>query len=519
MSKEMTLEEKLKQRLIKNAKTVAIVCDQFGDTGKGKFVDLLSGWADIIARGTGGANAGHTIEINGKQYITHILPAGILHDKEGKYTIIGKGVAFDPRVVIAELDLLDREGMPYNNLRLSLQARLMLPQHLVMDRIKEAMSAKEIGTTGRGIGPCYEDHVGRRGLVLNDVLNKDIFARKLQRNLSHHLKMLQTIDPDGTHTEKILQHAHLESGKFFSPTGRFDIDAIIEMYTHIYADRLKHMIMDTEAEVRAKLGRKNILLEGAQGHLLSVEYGFHPGVTSSDASLEGLTQGVGLRPHDVDIALGIVKAPYMTRVGAGPFPTEFGGSASERHCQSDGMTMEKEQAMYPDADINHPDGFLRGIAIRAAGGEKGATTGRPRRVGRLDLPLLRYAAQTNGNHVILTKMDVMDDADSIEICESYKYKGPEHRVGQRTLCPGDDIYRAIPDTDVIKNCTPVYKTFPGWKTKTSDIREYDALPSQMRDVVDYIETSAGVKVMIVSVGPDREQTIVREEKQDEEFVL
>ncbi|MBI5398195.1 adenylosuccinate synthetase [Candidatus Woesearchaeota archaeon] len=499
----------VQNKVLKDAMTVAIVCNQFGDTGKGKFVDLLSTWADVIARGTGGANAGHTIKIGSVEHVFHLIPSGILHDRAGKYNIIGRGVVLDPRVVVKELDLLDKASLPYERLRLSMNAKLVLPQHLVMDRIKEAKSGKEIGTTGRGIGPCYEDHTGRRGLVLNDILNRDVFVRKLKRNLAHHNTVLSTLDPDMQFTKKIMEHEHLANGAYFSQTQRFDLDVIVEMYATTYAGRIGAMITDTEARLRDYVGRKKILLEGAQGYLLSVDYGSHPYVTSSDASIEGLAKGVGIRVRDVDLVLGIVKAPYMTRVGVGPFPTEYGGERSEKHCQAEGMTIDLEQELYFDNALHHDNEFLRGIAIRKIGGEKGATTGRPRRVGRLDLPLLRYSTQTNGNKVILTKLDVFDDADKIEICKAYVYKGPAYRMGKYTLKQGHILFCAPQDPEILKHCEPIYGKLPGWNQKTPGIRTYEELPQKMRDLVEYIERKAKVEVVMISLGPEREQTIVR----------
>ncbi|MBI4738978.1 adenylosuccinate synthetase [Candidatus Woesearchaeota archaeon] len=505
----MSLDSLIRSKVLNGKRTVAIVCNQFGDTGKGKFIDLLSTWADVIARGTGGANAGHTIKIGGVEHIFHLIPSGILHDKDGKYNIIGRGVVLDPRVVVEELDLLDKAGLSYDLLRLSMNAKLVLPQHIVIDRVREAKTGKEIGTTGRGIGPCYEDQTGRRGLTLNDILNRDIFVRKLKRNLAHYNTVLSALDPDMQNTKKIMEHEHLANGAYFSQTRRFDLDAIVEMYTAVYAGRIGSMITDVEARLRDFAGKKKILLEGAQGYLLSVDYGFHPYVTSSDASIEGLAKGVGLRVQDADLVLGIVKAPYMTRVGAGPFPTEYGGERSEKHCQGEGMTLDREQALYPDNALNHDDEFLRGIAIRKAGSEKGATTGRPRRVGRLDLPLLRYAAQTNGNKVILTKLDVFDESDAIEICKAYVYKGPAYRMGKYTLKQGHILFCAPQDPEILKHSIPIYGKLPGWKQKTSDIKTYAALPQKMRDLVEYIERKAKVEVVMISLGPEREQTIVR----------
>ena len=492
------------ENLLNNVDTLAIVCNQWGDTGKGKFVDYFSDWADIIARGTGGANAGHTIFIDGKKYVFHIIPSGITHDRDGKINIIGSGVAFDPRVVIEELNTLDREGLSYNNLKIAFNSKLVLPQHIVMDRLKEDLSKEvKIGTTGRGIGPLYTDHVARIGLILNDILNKDIFVKKLKRNLRDKIKLLRYVDKEKI--KEVMSHEHLNKGLFYSEKDIFDVDAIVEKYVG-YGKTLKDMITDTDAFIRDNIHSKRILLEGAQGLLLSIDYGTYPYVTSSDSSIRGLSKGVGISEKDVDLVLGIIKF-YITRVGKGPFPTELGGKKSEDWCNS--HTKKDEEKLYSNANVNSNDDFIKGIGIRLSGDEYGATTGRPRRTGLLDLPLIRYAKNINGNNIILTKVDVLDKCDKIKICNAYEYVGDRYNLGNKILKKGDILDVSIPDVNIMKNFRPIYKEFPGWKSEINDIKNYNDLPSNLKNIIDYIERQTGVNNRIISVGKDREQIIIR----------
>ena len=486
--------------------TLAIVCTQWGDTGKGKFVDFFAQWADIIARGTGGANAGHTIRIGSKTYTFHLIPSGILHDDGGKKNIVGSGVAFDPRIFCEELTILRNEGMSYEHLLVALNARLVLPQHLLIDRLNESSSSGKIGTTGRGIGPTYVDHVDRIGLVVNDLLNPDCFARKLERNLSKKRGLLAQQDPE--RVREILHHEHLGGGAFYHPTKFLDKDAIVERYCH-YGRGIKEMIADTDTYLTNSVGKRKILLEGAQGNLLSIDYGTYPYVTSSDCSMQGLARGVGLRDRQIDRTLGIVKAFYMTRVGEGPFPTELGGEQSAKWCNATGTSENIEREKYPYASVNSVDQFQQGIGIRWAGNEYGATTKRPRRVGWLDLPLLRYSKRHTGPDTILTKLDVLDECETIMICTSYRYMGPTHHIGGRkTLQRGKRLFDAVPDYDVIQHCIPLYRSFEGWLTPTSGCRHASEIPLQLQKLVCFIAKEAGLNIVMLSVGPDREQTVV-----------
>ncbi len=483
--------------------TIAVVCNQWGDTGKGKFVDLFASvWADIIARGTGGANAGHTMKVLEESLIMHLIPSGILHDRDGKVNVLGNGMALDPRIILEELAELDKRGVSYDNLMIARNGKLVLPQHLVMDRCKESeLGETKIGTTGRGIGPVYTDHAQRIGLEFNDMLNKDVFSRNLKKNLADKVKLLRFMDPDKV--KEVMHHEHLLNGRFYDPKNFFDVDAIVETYTG-YGKELRHMITDTDKFIQQSLGKKRILFEGAQGLLLGNDYGSVPFVTSSDPTIRGLAKGVGLNDDDVDLVLGIVKA-YMTRVGEGPFPTEYGGAESARWCDKHNRFNERDE--YNNPSINSGDEFERGVAIRYKGDEFGATTNRSRRTGRLDLPLLRHAMTINRENIIISKFDVLDECENIEICDHYVYTGPEYNLGNKVLKDGERIDVANMKTEILSSCRPVYEVLEGWMTDTTCIRDRADLPLNARKTLDYIVKRTGAEIRIVGVGPERSQNI------------
>ncbi len=493
-------------RLLNNVDVLAVVCNQFGDTGKGKLSDYFAPWAHIIARGTGGANAGHTIRIKDKEYVFHLLPCGILHDCSGKVNMIGRGVAFDPRIACSELAILDREGLSFENLRISCNAKLVLPQHLVMDRLRESALEERIGSTRKGIGPCYVDHYGRAGLVVSDLLDPDTFKDKLEKNVRDKRKLLSLADPE--RVKEILHQEDLENGRFYRADGFFNQDAIIARYCE-YGNVLKDHITDTDQLVREALAAsKRILLEGAQGNLLSIDHGTYPHVTACDTTVAGLARGAGLRERDIDLTLGILKGFYMTRVGDGAFPTELGGKTSEHHCNMKGVSRDTEQKYFTAATVNDPDEFRQGVAIRITGNEYGATTGRPRRIGWLDLPLTRYSMQFSGPNVVLTKLDVLDEVDTIKVAGSYTYQGPDYCLGDRTLRKGSVLTTAIADSRILRSCVPMYDEFPGWKRTISGMRSIQELPKELRAIMNYLERAAKLNIVMVSVGPERDQTIL-----------
>jgi len=473
----MTLEQ-----LTKDVQTIAIICNQWGDSGKGKFVDYFAEWADVIVRGTGGNNAGHTIVTNCKKRIFHLVPSGILH--KDKINILGNGTVIDLEVLVGELDELTRGGITYNNLMISEDAHVILPYHVKRD-IKRNASQKKgaIGSTGRGIGPCYADKIARRGIMIRDLFNKDILAKKIGKAKEYYQEQ------------------------------DIDIEYIVEELG-LYAERIKPFVRDTISEMHEFIRHgKKILLEGAQGLLLSIEFGTYPYVTSSDSSVNGVAAGVGLSAKVVDLPLGIVKFPYMTRVGAGPFPTEFGGAKSEGYCASGlehdikyelknyRISFEEKNGSieynYHDPKIielmNSNKPFLQGIGIRLAGEEYGATTGRPRRTGWTDLAALKYAIGINGPNIILTKADVVQGANEIKLGTGYNNS--------------ENFTR---DSERLRSYKPEYQQFPGFKEDISQIKDYKDLPDNLRDSINFLERYTGAGVRIISTGPDRNQTIIKD---------
>ncbi|MDZ4256217.1 MAG: adenylosuccinate synthase [archaeon] len=496
-----------------NARTVAVVCNQWGDTGKGKLIDFLaSDWADIIARGTGGANAGHTIVKGDDEYVFHLIPSGILHDANGKINIIGNGVVLDPRALLEEMDQLNRAGYSYSHLRISLNAKLILPHHIVLDQARESISSGKIGTTGRGIGPAYEDHVARRGLVMNDLANRDVFVEKLGKNIACATRELRGMGLDSQIVKSIFNIPRLHGGRFYNETTIFNTPEIIAAYLDEMGPRLHPHIADTESFLRGQVGRQNILLEGAQGLLLSVDHGTRPFVTSSDPSVGGLAKGVGLREKDVDYCFGIAKA-YMTRVGNGPFPTEMGGKDSENHCDNHLNTREAEHEKFGEAHVNHTNELLQGIGFRITGKEYGATTKRPRRTGWLDLVALKYALDVNGKDIFLTKVDVLDTCSIIKLATAYQYHGPPYQLGDKPLRKGDVLETFPTDFHVLYHVTPRYIELPGWETPTHAAQTHAELPQNLIEMIRLIEDTTGGNIVGISNGPRREQIIFFDQKE------
>jgi adenylosuccinate synthase len=502
------MRQDLLNKFLSDKQCVAVVCNQWGDTGKGKLVDLLSTWADIIIRGTGGANAGHTIVVKDQKHIFHLLPSGILHDVDAKVNVIGRGVAFDPQAVIDELDVLQTAGIAVKNLKISHQAPLMLPFHILIDRMGDKV--QKIGTTGRGIGPLYTDYTARHSLFLNDIFNPAIFREKLTKYLEGKKNILATLDKEMA--KEVLAHPHLGGGIYFHPENILDIEAIVTKYTGDFASRLKPYIIDLENFVQeARQLKKNILLEGAQGTLLSIDFGTTKFQTSSDCTIDGLARGAGLRELDVDHVFGIAKAFYMTRVGNGPFPTEFGGKESEEYC-SRGITKDQEKAEHAsrvEEYLSGDDQLKLGIAVRLLGDEYGATTGRTRRNGWLDLVALKYAMQYNGHGLTLTKVDVLDKFAKIKLAVAYKYNGPDIFYAGHELKTGQQIDFFPRFSEILYHCEPVYQEFTAWQTAISDVKDYESLPQAIKTIVEFIEQYTGGKIEVISVGPDREQTIFK----------
>ena len=418
--------------------TVVIVGAQWGDEGKGKIVDVLTLKADLVARYQGGNNAGHTVVIDNEKYVLHLIPSGILH--KGTKCAIGNGVVIDPLALLGEIDELRSRNIDIdNNLCISQNAHIIMPYHGAIEREQE--KSKKIGTTGRGIGPSYTDKIARNGIRVIDLLRPDLFREKLRVNLSvfnYLLVNLYKADP-------------------------LSEDKIFDEYMG-YAKQLGKFVTDVSLLINREIeAGKNILLEGAQGTLLDIDHGTYPYVTSSNTIAGGACTGAGIGPTKIDRILGIVKA-YTTRVGEGPFPTELNDELGE--------------------------------SIRQRGGEFGATTGRPRRCGWLDILGLRYSVSINGlTGIGLTKMDILDSLEKIKLCVGYKYDGKVY-----------DTFTT--DLDVLKRCEPVYEEMPGWKESTVGIKEFDRLPSNAKSYIKKIEYLLKTPIQIISTGPKRDEIIV-----------
>ncbi len=412
-----------------------VVGAQWGDEGKGKIVDLLSEKADAVARYQGGANAGHTVVIEGKKYVLHLIPSGILHPDV--LCVIGNGVVFDPEAFEKELAILEESHISYENrILVSGQAHVIMPYHKWMDAAREKMVGFHIGTTGRGIGPAYVDKYDRVGIRILDLLSPEALERKLQLNAQLKRPLLDGRD--------------------------LNIPELVEKYSKV-GERLRPFVADTSHVLNELLAQgKALLLEGAQGALLDVDFGTYPFVTSSNPTSGGACTGLGIGPTQIDSVLGVTKA-YSTRVGDGPFPTEFGEELGER--------------------------------IRRLGGEFGATTGRPRRCGWLDLVALRYAVRVNGmNRLAITKLDVLDSLESIKVAVAYD-------------CGGKRTENFPLSLEEITDCKPIYTELPGWREKTTACRKFEDLPAKAQAYLDFIAQNTGVKIEIVSVGPGRTETI------------
>lgn len=419
---------------------VIIVGVQWGDEGKGKIVDYLSEKADVIARYQGGNNAGHTVVINNEKFIFHLIPSGILH--EGKICLIGNGVVVDPSVLLEEINRLKKKGIKVDEkLYLSKNAHLIMPYHRAIDNESErSKGAKKIGTTGRGIGPAYADKMARIGIRVVDLLQPSVFKEKLKTNL--------------TNINFLLENLYKVPG--------LGEEVIFSEYMG-YAEKLSEYIADTDIIINRMISdNRNILFEGAQGTLLDVDHGTYPYVTSSNATAGGACTGLGVGPTKISKVLGVSKA-YTTRVGSGPFPTEIKDSL--------------------------------GDMLREKGGEYGATTGRPRRCGWLDMVVLKHSARINGlTGIVITKLDVLDDLKTIKICTSYKYKGKTY----------EDLPKEI---NIIEECEPLYKEVEGWNTSTVGTRYFDKLPEAAQTYIKEIETMLGLEVQLISTGQKRDETI------------
>ena len=424
------------------AKNIVVLGTQWGDEGKGKVVDLLTDRAKYVVRYQGGHNAGHTLVIDGEKTVLHLIPSGIL--RENVTCIIGNGVVLSPEALMTEVTMLEERGVPVRErLKISEACPLILPYHVALDVAREkARGAKAIGTTGRGIGPAYEDKVSRRGLRVGDLFNAEDFAAKLKEVLDiHNFTLTQYYGEEPVDFDKTLADAMA------------------------VADILRAMVVDVTDELdKAQKAGLPIMFEGAQGTLLDIDHGTYPYVTSSNTTVGGVATGAGFGPLNLDYVLGIVKA-YTTRVGSGPFPTEL------------------------EDDV--------GQHLGVKGHEFGATTGRKRRTGWFDAVAMKRAVQINSiTGFCLTKLDVLDGLETLQICVGYKDKDGNVKDVPPMAADGYDLV------------TPVYEEMPGWSDNTFGVTDYDSLPQAAKDYIARLEVITGVPVDIISTGPDRNETIV-----------
>jgi adenylosuccinate synthase len=421
---------------------VIILGSQWGDEGKGKIVDLFAERFDIVARYQGGHNAGHTVFIGEKKFVLKLIPSGIL--RPGKKAVIGNGLVIDPAALLSEIDTLQAAGVEVTgNLFISNRAHVLFPAHRMMEKMSEGREGRvSIGTTSRGIGPCYEDKIARRGIRIADLLNTEFFRAQY----------------DSVMEEKVL------IAKALGIYSELDLRAIRDEYEG-FAERIRPMVCDASVMLNNAIrAGKTVMFEGAQGTMLDIDHGTYPFVTSSSASAGGACTGTGVAPTRISGVLGVSKA-YITRVGGGPFPTEAFDGAGDR--------------------------------IRERGKEFGAVTGRPRRCGWFDVPLLRYTANINGfDSLVITKLDVLDEFDQIPVCVRYKIGGRE-------------VVDMPPTVAEMEKVEPVYECVPGWSSSTFGISNFEELPVKAKEYLAFLESRTGVEVGCVSTGPERNQTIVR----------
>ena len=417
---------------------IVVVGAQWGDEGKGKVIDLLTEKVDFVVRFQGGNNAGHTVVVGEQEFVMHLIPSGILHS--GKFCVIGNGVVVDPGALLEEIESLKKRGIEVDDhLGVSDQAHLIFPYHKALDKLREAkVGPGKIGTTGRGIGPCYTDKAARVGIRLADLLDDEVFRRKLKLNLEEKNALFRS----------------------FYQAPAFEFEAIYQEYCG-YRERIAPYCINAPVILnRAIQEGKSILFEGAQGTWLDIDHGTYPYVTSSNATAGGACVGTGVGPTQIDQVIGVVKA-YTTRVGEGPFPTEFPPVLMEQ--------------------------------IRSKGKEFGATTGRPRRCGWFDAVLVRHAILVNGmTEIAVTKLDVLDDSPRVKIATHYRLEGKTLEAPPATI-------------DRWNQVEPVYEEHPGWLTDTTQVSCFEDLPPQARRYLKRLEELLRVKISIVSVGSKREQ--------------
>lgn len=418
-----------------------VVGTQWGDEGKGKVVDLLGKHVDMVVRYQGGNNAGHTVVVNGKKTVLHLLPSGILN--KDALCVIGPGVVLNPFVLFEEVEALEKEGLQCDHLRISDRTQLLMPYHVRLDELIEARGGKyKVGTTKNGIGPCYADKYSRIGIRVCDLQDWNVFEEKLKSTLE-------------------IKNAEIEKVYGGEP---FDYDEMVAQFK-VIREKMLPMICDSVSLVNEALENdKVVLFEGAQANMLDINYGTYPFVTSSSPTSAGVLEGAGVPPQSLTRIIGVAKA-YSTRVGEGPYITELLGDEGE--------------------------------ALRQKGFEFGATTGRPRRCGWLDLPVVKQAVRINGlTDIAMTKIDILTGYDKIPVCVGYELDGKQIDYVPASL-------------EVYGRCKPVWKVFDGWTKDISQIRNYEDLPENCRKYVEFVEEYTKTSVSLVSVSPEREGNIIR----------
>ena len=424
--------------------TYVVVGLQYGDEGKGKITDVLSAKSDYVVRFQGGDNAGHTVYVGEEKFVLHLLPSGVLQCK-GK-CIIANGVVVNPKAFLKEIGQIEEKGMRTDHVFISRRAHVIMPYHILLDTYREEEAGgTHIGTTKKGIGPCYEDKIARIGIRMVDLLNPEVLEEKIRKNLKIKNSLFE---------------------KYFEkPTLEFD-----EIYKEFLelGEKLKDRIVDTEVELNQAIhDGKNILFEGAQAAMLDIDFGTYPYVTSSSPTTGGVCTGAGVPPTSLQNLIGVAKA-YTTRVGEGPFPTELDNELGEK--------------------------------IRQIGFEFGATTGRPRRTGWLDLVSLKHATMINGiNNLVITKLDVLSGIPTLKIATKYKTED------------GKIIDYFTSSTTKLYKYEPIYEELEGWTEDITKVRSYDELPQNAKKYIEFIENYLGINVYLVSVGPERSQNIIRKE--------
>ncbi|AZI66283.1 adenylosuccinate synthase [Kaistella daneshvariae] len=424
--------------------TYVVVGLQYGDEGKGKITDVLSAKSDYVVRFQGGDNAGHTVYAGEEKFVLHLLPSGVLQCP-GK-CIIANGVVVNPKAFMHEISQIEEKGMRSDHVFISRRAHVIMPYHILLDTYREEEEGgTQIGTTKKGIGPCYEDKIARVGIRMVDLLNPEVLAEKIRKNLKIKNSLFE---------------------KYFEKPG-IEFEEIYKEFLEI-GQKLKHRIVDTEVELNQAIhDGKNILFEGAQALMLDIDFGTYPYVTSSSPSTGGVCTGAGVPPTSLQNLIGVAKA-YTTRVGNGPFPTELNDELGEK--------------------------------MRKVGQEFGATTGRPRRTGWLDLVSLKHATMINGiNNLVITKLDVLSGIPSLKIATKYKTED------------GKIIDYFTSSTTKLYNYEPVYEELEGWNEDISHARTYEELPANAKKYIEFIEDYLGINVYLVSVGPERSQNIIRKE--------